>query len=225
MTLVLWAGNIAGRNPDLADALNGAHAGIATEAYHLTKSPAGYRLVRATDGLTAKQASKLGAEAHDVAALVRDDVRVRRVRVKKMTKPWWGPFTKKRRQARRYLILVLEVEQVDGTWERWPVLAVHFEPGGPSGGILTRGRNKGAWRASARWSRRWLRRRRRAVLAGDINGNAAAARKHIAPKGAHVAMASNVDGVITTGASITIRRQPTPKGMHGWFTATIKETR
>jgi hypothetical protein len=227
MSLTVFAGNIAGATsvPRLPDALGHAHAGVLTEAYHFAHSPAGYRLVRGTDGLSAKQARKLGSEAHDVAVLVRDGVRVRRVRVKKMTKPWWGPFTKKRREARRYLVVVLEVEQPDGTWRRWPMLAVHFEPGGPSGGIKTRGRNKGAWHDSARRSKRWLRLRKRAVLVGDENAKRADIVKHVAPKGAHVVTISGVDGAVAVGASITARRLDAPAGMHGWGTYTFKETR
>lgn len=221
--LVLQGGNIAGvANSERLDesvTSHRPHVGILTEGYHWTGEIDGYRIVRATDGLSARRAKALGAEAHDVILAVRDDVELVKVRVKKMTRPWWGPFTRRRREARRYLVLVIRVDGV-----RWPVLAVHFEPGGPSGGRKVGGRNKGAWRDSASVTKAWLRKRRRAVAIGDFNANGADLRRLVAPKGAHVVMASSVDGVIVKGARTTLRKLHAPKGMHGWFTATLTPT-
>lgn len=214
MSLVVFAGNIAGatRIPRLLDALDGADAGVLTEAYHFGQVVPGYRLVRFS--------MKHGAEARDVSVLVRDGVQVKARRLKKMGVNWWGPFTRRKRAPRRYPVLVLIK---DG--KRWPLLAAHFPPGGPSGGIKTRGRNKGAWHESAIRCRRWLALRDRAVIVGDLNAKHSDVSKHVAPSNAEVHMISGVDGALAKGATIAARKLNAPAGMHGWGIYTFKETR
>lgn len=214
MTLTVFHGNIAGaRDCDhLLTLLAVAQPDVAvlTEAYHWAQDVPGYELVH--------YSAKHGPEARDVAVLVRHGVTIARRRLKKLAREWWGPFTLRKRQPRRYVRLGLDKDGV-----RWPLEAVHYPPGGPSGGTQTRGRNRAAWHESARSTRRWLRLRVRAVAVGDFNANGAALRKHVAPKGARVVMASNVDGVAAKGCHVTVKRLTAPARMHGWFIATLRE--
>ena len=182
---------------------------ILTEGYRWAQDVPGYERVTWSP-------RKHGAEARDVVVLVRHGVGIARKRLKKMVRDWWGVFGAGRRQPRRYQDLDLDV---DGTL--WPVLGVHFPPGGPSGGRKIAGRNAGAWHESARKTRRWLSRRPRAAAAGDINADGDDVREYVAPAGARVAMATSVDGVAATGATIALRKLRAPAGMHGWFVATL----
>lgn len=212
MSIDLQGGNIAGAHGSArllsVIAAHRPHGVVLTEAYHFDQHVPGYSLERLP--------KRYGAEAHDVALLVRDDVEVDRRSAKAMVEHWFGPFTRRRRDPRVYPVRALRVDGV-----RWPVLGAHLPPGGPSGGIKTRGRNKTAWHESAHAVRRWLRLRRRAVALGDFNANGQDVRDLIAPKGAKVAMASNVDGAIVKGATVTVTRLDAPDGMHGWFIAYI----
>jgi hypothetical protein len=214
MSLVVQGANIAGvKECDcLLDeiASHKPDAVVLTEAYYWRQDVPGYTTISWSK-------KNHGAEARDVVVLVRDGVRIKRKRLKKMIRGWWGPFTGRKREPRRYPVVVLVKDGVT-----WPLLAAHFPPGGASGGIKTRGRNKGAWHESARKAKRWLRRRIQAVLLGDLNENTAGVKKHVAPKRGHVAMASNVDGAVAVGASISIRRLNAPPKMHGWFVATLR---
>lgn len=216
MTLTLFAANIAGavQHDRIAEVIAKHEPDVVvfTEAYHFGQEIPGYDVIR--------YSRKHGPEARDIVVLVRHGVKIKRRALKKMTRAWWGPFTLRKRAPRRYIVLKVVKDGVG-----WPVMAVHFPPGGPSGGIKTRGRNKGAWDESALSTRRWLAIRARAVVAGDLNANRAAVQKHVAPGNARVVMASSVDGTVVKGASITARHLPAPKGMHGWFLATYKEYR
>ena len=135
-----------------------------------------------------------------------------------MDKPWWGPFRfpRSKRRPRRFQGFDL---RVDG--RLWGLLAVHFPPGGPSGGILTRGRNRDAWHEAARHTTQFLAVTDLGVALGDFNANRGELREHVATDGTRIAMASNVDGVMTTGAHTTMHRLSAPAGMHGWFVADL----
>lgn len=211
----LFGANIANasRSPELAAYLATYHPDVVvlSEAYRWRHEISGYQTLKWSK-------RRHGPEARDLMVLVRDGVKVKRKRLRKMDRRWFGPFTLRRREPRRYPVVVVKVDGV-----RWPILAAHLPPGGASGGVRTRGRNKGAWHESARKIKRWLRKRPRAVVAGDLNDNRASVKKHIAPKRGRVVMASNVDGVVAVGARITLKRLPVPTGMHGWFLATLKE--
>ena len=194
------------------------HAVILTEAYRWAEDVPGYERVTWSP-------RKHGAEARDVVVLVRHDVPITRRRLKKMVRDWWGVFgaaRPPRREPRRYPVLDLDVDGIV-----WPLLGVHFPPGGPSGGRKIAGRNAGAWHESARKTKRWLARRVLGVAIGDLNADRDDVRTYVAPPGARVAMATSVDGLAAVGATATIRKLRAPAGMHGWFVATLtaKESR
>jgi endonuclease/exonuclease/phosphatase family metal-dependent hydrolase len=159
-----------------------------------------------------------GAEAPDIAVLVRRSSNIVSRVLVKMREVWWGPFRfpASKRRPRRYSQF-----ELDSSGRRWDVEAIHFPPGGPEGGVLTRGKNKTAWHESAAQVRGFLTHSELAVALGDFNANRGALREHVAPEGAHVAMASSVDGVVTKGARITMHRLDAPAGMHGWFVADL----
>ena len=163
-----------------------------------------------------------GAEAPDVAVLARrETVDVQRRRLRKMTMPWWGPFTLRKRKARRLVVVVFVKYGVV-----IPTLGGHFPSGGASGGTRTRGRNKDAWMECATAVKRWMKRRPLAIATCDFNDNGHAVRNHCAPKGATWRKHSNVDGDLSKGcAAVHVRQLDDPDGMHGWAitTHTINE--
>lgn len=212
MTLLLEHGNIAGveESDALLDAIaaNKPDVVVLTEAYHYNQHVPGYQRVQ--------YSKKHGAEARDVLVLVRDGLKIKRRALIKLTRAWYGPFTLRKRSPRRYIVVTVVKDGV-----KYPIMAVHFPPGGPAGGVKTRGRNKGAWHESARRVKRWLRRRLLAVAIGDFNADKADVKQYVAPKGAVVEMASNVDGVAAKANEVTITRLNAPKKMHGWFIARV----
>lgn len=123
---------------------------------------AGYRLYRAAAGA--------GAEARRLAVWVLNDVEVKRVRMVRMRRRWWGPFRGIPHDGRAYWVLVV---RFPGMRRRTRVVLVHLPPGGPSGGRRTKGRNAPAWWESWRWLVRFARMHRRVVIAGDLNATAA----------------------------------------------------
>lgn len=163
-----------------------------------------------------------GAEAPGIAVLIRNEVSIIVRALAKMRERWWGPFNfpRSKRRPRRFQKFILrERGAVDFLWH---LEAVHFPPGGPTGGVLTRGKNKDAWHEAADQVRDWLANAPEPCVAlGDFNGNRSALREHVAPDGSRVVMASNVDGVIAKGARITMHRLDAPAGMHGWFVADL----
>lgn len=216
--LTIFHGNVAQvrRLPQIERVLNDHDPDVLvlTEAYHL-----GPWLRGQLDGYRLVQWGRAhGAEAGDVAILVREGLRVRGRRLHKMRTRWYGPFRFPRsiREPRRFPRVTVVKAGV-----AWPILGVHFPSGGPSGGSMTKGKNAPAWHECARVTRRWLRRRPRAVVVGDLNSKRADVVQYVTPPGALVGMASNVDGLIVKGATANLRRLDSPAGMHGWFLATI----
>jgi hypothetical protein len=208
MSLTIQGGNIAGvdKSPALLDAIafHKPDVAVLTEAYHYDQDVPGYQRVQ--------YSKKHGAEARDVLILVRDGLKIKRRALVKLTKAWYGPFTLRKRAPRRYIVVVVIKDGV-----KYPVMGVHFPPGGPNGGVKTRGRNRSAWRQSARRVKRWLRIRSLAVALGDFNGNGKDVREFVAPKGAIVDMASNVDGAAAKAGELNVISIPHPRKMHGWF--------
>lgn len=212
MSLLIEGANIAGveESDALLDAiaLHKPDVVILTEAYHYSQHVPGYQRVQ--------YSKKHGAEARDVLVLVKDGLKIKRRALIKMTQAWYGPFTLRKRAPRRYIVVVVVKDGV-----KYPIMAVHFPPGGPQGGVKTRGRNKSAWRASAKRVRRWLRLRALAVAAGDFNADKQDVKKYVAPAGAIVDMASNVDGAVAKAGELNVTVLPHPRKMHGWFLARV----
>lgn len=178
-----------------------------TEAYRLNQSIAKYDRIRV--------AGDWGPEENDVAVYVCSDLDVLKVKMKAMHAHWWGPFTGRRRSPRRYYFV--KVRDCEGRKHKY--LVVHFPPGGPDG------KNSKAWKESARACKRWLKRRRRAVVFGDINANAAEIREYIAPRKALVSMGNRVCGAVYKRYSGTTYSRNAPKGMHGWFATRLERRR
>jgi hypothetical protein len=214
---MFWAfhGNIAGHRevPELLPVLRTwrPHAAVLTEAYNVrawAEGIDGYDLIQ--------YRRRFGREATDIAVLVRSDVAIRRTRLMMLLRAWWGPFGGGKREPRRFTLAVLVVASVV-----WPLLGVHFPPGGAEGGVRTRGRNRPAWHESAGRVRRWLRRHRRALVVGDFNDDETDVREHVAIKRAKVAMASDVDGAIGVGCRVVaVDKLKAPDDMHGWMIVT-----
>lgn len=168
-----------------------------------------------------------GAEAPGIAVLIRKaTIEVVDRHLVKMKRRWWGPFNfpRSKRRPRRFQRFALRAEGL-----LWAALAVHGPPGGPKGGVLTRGKNAPAWAEFADELHDFADGTVLGFAIGDFNGDRDDLLAHATPDGARVAMASNVDGVIAKGARITMHRLDAPAGMHGWFVAdltpTTKETR
>src|SRR5690606_27520449 len=106
---------------------------------------------------------------------------------------------------------------------RADVTGAHLPSGGPTGGVITRGRNAAAWREQAQYLCDTLVATDCGVVVGDINARKSDARKHIAPNGGRVVMGSNVDGVVAKGCAVTLRRLKSPRGQHGWFRFTLRK--
>lgn len=169
--------------------------------------------LREFKGYRLRQGSRSdGAEAPGVAVLVRRRMKIRWERLEKMRKRWWGPFTGRIRWPRVYRKLTVWTGGV-----RWPLYAAHLPPGGPSGGVKTRGRNKPAWDESARRVSRWLKIRRRAAVFGDLNATLFEVTKHIGrPANARVDSIGKVTHAVTKGARVRTQSIKPPKGLHGW---------
>jgi hypothetical protein len=185
-------------------------------------------VLAATFGYQLRQyARRHGAEAPGIAVLIRKaTMEILERELVKMRQPWWGPFNfpRSKRRPRRFSRFALRHRQ---TGQEWDTEAIHGPPGGPRGGILTRGKNAPAWAEFADHERDFLAGIDLGFATGDFNADGADLRKHIATEGVQVAMASGVDGVAAKGAHVTMHRLDAPAGMHGWFVAdlTPKENR
>lgn len=201
------------------------HVVVITEAYGIhdeLDDIVGYQLRQLRKG-----------EGSGIAVLVRDDVRIRRGRLLRMARPWVGPKLLHPHAPRIFRRLVLQV-----AGRKVAVDAIHFPPGGPSGGVVTQGRNAPAWRESARrvgsaWRRGLGRSRvgRRLVLArlavGDFNATAPELEPLAREMGAVVCAGSKVDHALIRGMRHVntirvLRITPHPPLL---FTFDIEETR
>jgi hypothetical protein len=83
---------------------------------------------------------------------------------------WIGPKAFKRHPGRVFPVVDLGKGT---TGAKWRIVGIHRTPGGPTGGLLTRGKNKPSWnaehRALAKLAHRKGSLRRALVLAGDQN--------------------------------------------------------
>lgn len=184
---------------------------IATEAYYsddFLRSIPEYRVKH--------YGKREGADAPSVAMLVRRKIPLKFLRLIKMDRVWWGPFTNRKRAPRRF---------VKGTIRKglvWiPILACHFPPGGPGGG--RDGRNRKAWAEAAAFAVSWLRTRKRGVVVGDLNSLAGEARAFIAePADAKLIAGGKVTHSVTVGMRGTADVKNAPEGMHGWVHFTLR---
>ncbi|WP_408895921.1 hypothetical protein ACJ5H2_13480 [Nocardioides sp. R1-1] len=215
-------GNIAGRRrvPRLRNLVKNRRPELVvlTEAYHVRVF---LRLLCTLYGYRLKHPGRRhGAEAPDIAVMVRRDGVIVGRWFRKMLRVWWGPFRypKSKRRPRVYQILQVRFHGV-----LWPLYLLHWPPGGPSGGVLTRGANAGAWAESMKDFTAWL----AAVEAGAGIGDANANRKQLnrlLPRWVRVRMSSGVDAVMSKGLHTSVEHLNSPRGMHGWaiFTLTKK---
>lgn len=105
----------------------------------------------------------LHGEAGHVVAMVRRDVKVRRTWIRRMTQTWVGPKLLKPKAPRAYRSLVAQLADRSV----WDVDVEHWPSGGPTGGVVTGGRNRAAWWESLRrQARSWRRRAARLARAG-----------------------------------------------------------
>lgn len=196
-------GSVRHRVPELLQAVDQyqPHVVVVTEAYHARswlRSVPGFKLYQYT--------RRRGAEAPDIAVLVRRDLRVARRRPMRMTLSWHGPHGRLH-GPRVYPAMVLW----DGQ-RRWPFLPVHFPSGGPAGN------NPKAWAESWRRTSAWIERREGAAGAGDWNANV----RELTDKlrgGLQLVVGTKVDHAITHGLrhdTTTRLGKLQPEGMHGW---------
>lgn len=105
------------------------------------------------------------AEAGNSAFLVRRDVPVTRWSTIRLRVGWVGPKAFRRHPGRTFPVLNLGRE--------WRIVNVHRTPGGPTGGVMTQGRNKPSWNAEhvalGRLADRKGSHRRALVMVGDQN--------------------------------------------------------
>lgn len=209
--LTVLVANIGGqgRVPELAEQIRRRKpkAVVVTEAYRARK------FLRSIPGYRLRQANRRhGAEAPGVAVLVRRRIPIKWERLVKMRRRWWGPFTGRGRAPRVYRKMTLRTGRTP-----WPLLALHLPPGGPRGGVRIGGRNAGSWMESATYVTRWLKKRKRAVALGDLNGDAGEIREHITrPAGARMGSVGKVTHAVATGARVRSQRINPPPGCHGW---------
>lgn len=171
----------------------------------------GYELRHATR-------AKHGPEGPDVAVLVRHGVEILDYQLVAMSEEWWGPlrYPHSRKKPRR--VPVLKVRKAGVVYD---VIGMHAPSGGPSGGVVTRGRNAPAYEEYSAFVRGRLTASTRGAAVGDGNAKGADLRKHMMPAGGDVVMASRVDGVVAKDLRIRLRKLRSPIGMHGWFRARL----
>lgn len=138
--------------------------------------------------------------AHDGMVLLIDRrIPLTRWRTLVMRLTWIGPKAFKRHPGRTFPVADLGTGR--GT-VKWRIVGIHRTPGGPSGGVLTKGRNKPAWDEEhvrlvrlAGWKGS---QRRSLVLVGDQNCEADDKRPH-----SGLGLASEIGArVIRTGAKV-----------------------
>ncbi|SDS42647.1 endonuclease/exonuclease/phosphatase family protein [Microlunatus soli] len=151
-----------------------------------------------------------GAEAPDVAMLVRTDVAITSTALMKMTVGW--SYNGKQRAPRRYPVVV--VQHLGRTWD---VIGVHLPPGGPGGG------NRRAWLESANRVEGYAAAHTAhpVVAAGDFNAVADSCAAHFSGftvrKGAkvdHAAVRKSRGTTIDTVRTHQVRNA----NSHGWLT-------
>lgn len=85
----------------------------------------------------------------DVVAMLRRDLPVRRVTAVRVAGPWWGPKQLLRHDGRNHLLVDLghtrQLHDEAADEHPWRRLYVHRIPGGPTGGVQTRGANQPTW--------------------------------------------------------------------------------
>lgn len=158
-----------------------------------------------------------GAEAPNIALLIKNDVKLENRVLLKMSEPWW--WSRGKRAPRRYPAVVLRADD-----RVWHVIGVHFPPGGPGGGSVVGDRNMPAWRESKRAVQEYAARNPNppVVVAGDINATADNCRKHF--PGFTVTKAGKVDHALVKkerGArvdAVVHHSPPKNQNMHGWAT-------
>lgn len=162
---------------------------VFSEAYYLRPllaSIKGYRLHQGRFG-----------EARGVAVLVRKDLDLTRSWALRMKVPWIGPKLLHPHAPRTFQA----VRYWDADRTPWRILGAHFPPGGPSGGIVTKGVNRAAWRESMRRARRFFANAGddAAVVLGDINATAAELAPIAKRADADVVAGGKVDHALTRG--------------------------
>lgn len=147
-----------------------------------------------------------GAEAREIKALVRDGVKVLRVKRLNMRRRWVGPKIAREHAARTYMAV-----KVKTPFRAW-VLNVHFPTGGPDGP------NAEAWMES--WDRVALfLSKRRGVAVGDFNATAEELARLVKSEGFLLTSLGKVDHAISNRLRTTkVQRDlpATPPGVHGW---------
>lgn len=204
--LSVLTANIASKRervPELLQAidLTNPQVVVVTEAYYARKwlrTVAGYKLYQYT--------RRRGAEAPDIAVLVRADLRLVKRRPFRMTISWRGPGGRLH-SPRVYPAMVL----FDGR-RRWPLMPVHFPSGGPAGP------NVKAWHESWRRVSAWIEAREEAAGAGDWNATARELTDRLRG-GLQLVVGTKVDHAVSHGLHHATTERLTrlqPEGMHGW---------
>lgn len=152
-------------------------------------------------------------EGRSTVVLVRRGIPVPRLRLLVTSRPWWGPKAGKRHVGRTFPVVDL------GRWPgpRWRVVGIHRVPGGPTGGVVTKGRNRPEWDEEhaelVQLAQRPSSRKRALVLPGDWNVEADDSHPRglwawTQAVGAHVLPTNTkVDHVVVRGCSGTARRR------------------
>lgn len=206
-------GNVGGaRNVPIGHVLEKLrpHVVVLTEAHRARRHLRGLAKQR---GYTLRQYRRhVGVEAPGIAVLVRDGVQIKRRWPMPMTRTWRSPIGRRRMHApRTYARMRLERDGVT-----WRLLAVHFPPGGPGGGVTLRGANKPAWWESMRRAMKWLRRTDEpSLVLGDINATKDEL-LGIVGDGIRVVSRAHVDHAIVRNAEGHADRLTSPAGMHGF---------
>ena len=117
----------------------------------------------------------------DIVLMVRrGHVPIRRTLPLRIHRRWWGPHQGRPHQGRTHLLV--DIGRTDDPG-RLRLILIHRVPGGPSGGILTRGANRPAWDAEHSMLTRVADRpgshRRPLLIAGDQNATTSLSLIHI----------------------------------------------